>query len=84
MGLETIHSARNADAAERLAPRDGVRLVAGRGGKGVRRASAPTDKAVNLFLDVDQRLFHGGESISRPVRRCKPAPAVPEKGERRG
>jgi len=27
--------------------------------KPVRRSGAPADEAVNFFLDVDERLFHG-------------------------
>ena len=72
-----MHAARNADATERFAPRDGVRLVAGGCGKGVRHARAPPDKAVNVFLDVDERMFHGVESISRPIRWRKPARRFP-------
>jgi hypothetical protein len=30
------------------------------------------DKAVDLFLDVDERLFHGKKSISRSVHWRKP------------
>ena len=32
---------------------------------------APTDEAVNLFLDVDERLFHGVFRISRPAKQSK-------------
>ena len=31
------------------------------------RLRAPPDEAVNCFLDVDERLFHGGYRISRPL-----------------
>ena len=31
----------------------------------VRHTGAPSDKAVNLFLDVDKRCFHDTASISR-------------------
>jgi len=39
----------------------------------VRRPGATPDKAVNLFLDVDERLFHGVFSISRDARQSKGA-----------
>src|ERR1035437_6694422 len=59
MSFETIHAARHAHAAESFAPRDGIGLVAGPSRKRIRRFGAPTDEAVNLFLDVDGRWFHG-------------------------
>jgi hypothetical protein len=37
----------------------------------VGRLRATSDKAVNLFLDVDERLFHDGFSIGRSARRIK-------------
>src|ERR1035437_9712420 len=64
MSFETIHAARHAHAAESLAPRDGIGLVAGPSRKRIRRFGAPTDEAVNLFLDVDGLLFHGVFRIS--------------------
>jgi hypothetical protein len=64
MGFETIHAARHTHATESFPPRDGVGLVAGPSRKRTRRFGAPTDEAVNLFLDVDGRWFHGGFRIS--------------------
>jgi hypothetical protein len=32
----------------------------------VRHGRAPSDKAVNLFLDVDEWRFHNASSIGRP------------------
>jgi len=37
----------------------------------VRRLGAPPDKAVNLFLDVDERLFHDAASISCDLGQSK-------------
>ena len=37
----------------------------------VRRSDPPADEAVNLFLDVDERLFHGGFGIGWKTRRSK-------------
>ncbi len=42
----------------------------------VRRAGAPADKAVNRFLNVDERLFQSAPNISSPVRRRKPCAEV--------
>src|SRR5712691_4242386 len=67
-----MHASRHTDATEGLAPRDGFRLVAGGRRKGVRRAGAPADKAVNRFLDIDKWLFHGTKRISQAVSRRKP------------
>ena len=64
MGFETIHAARHTHATESFPPRDGIDLVAGPSRKRIRRFGAPTDEAVNLFLDVDGRLFHGVFRIS--------------------
>jgi len=41
----------------------------------VRRPGATPDKAVNLLLDVDERLFHGVFSINRPAKQSKRRPA---------
>jgi len=65
VGFETIYTARDAQTAERLPPRNGIGLVAGRGGKRIRPPGAPADTAINLFLDVDGRLFHDVFSIGR-------------------
>ena len=37
----------------------------------VRRLRPPADEAVNLFLDVDERLFQGGSAIGRPAAQSK-------------
>ena len=37
----------------------------------IRRFDAPPDEAVNLFLDVDERLFHGGFRINRRAGQSK-------------
>jgi len=58
MSFETIHAARHAHAAKRFAPGNGVGLIAGNGRKCIRRSGASPDKTVNLFLNVDERLFH--------------------------
>jgi hypothetical protein len=58
VGLETMHTARDAHAAERFAPGDGIRLVAGRRRKSACHFCPAADKAVNLFFDVHERLFH--------------------------
>lgn len=71
MGFETMHATRHAHAAKNFAPRDGIGFVACRRGKCIRRFYAPTDEAVNLFLDVDERLFHGGFSINRAIKQSK-------------
>jgi hypothetical protein len=71
MGFETIHAARHMHATESFPPRDGVGLVAGPSRKRIRRFGAPTDEAVNLFLDVDGRLFHGVFRISRDAGQSK-------------
>ena len=80
MGFETIHAARDARPAKGFSPRAGIGLVAGRGGKRVGRLGAPADEAVNLFLDVDERLFHGGFSISRDAGQSKDAETCRVKG----
>jgi len=46
----------------------------------VGRPRAPPDEAVNLFLDVDERWFHGVSSISRAPGQSK----NPEPGGRKG
>ncbi len=73
MGFETIHTAGHPNAAKRLAPGNGVRFVAILGGEGIRRAGAPPDEAVNLFLDIDERCFHGRASINLLAATRKPA-----------
>ena len=42
------------------------------GFQAIRRAGALADEAVDLFLDVDERLFHSVASISRDARQRKP------------
>lgn len=66
-----MHAARDSYSAEGLAPRDGIGFVARRRRKRIRRFGAATDKAVNLFLDVDERFFHGGFSINRAAKQSK-------------
>ena len=71
MGFETIHAARDAHAAERFSPGDGICFVAGCGRKRIRRFRAPPDESVNLFLDVDERLFHGVFRVGRDAGQSK-------------
>jgi hypothetical protein len=68
MGFETMHAARHTHTAERFAPSDGIRLGARLGRKRVRRPGTTPDKAVNLFLNVDERLFQGVFSIGWKTR----------------
>ena len=63
MGLKAVHPAGNAKAAKCSAPGDGLGFVARRGRERIRRSRAPADEAVNLFLDVDERLFHDAPSL---------------------
>ncbi len=71
MSFKTVHPARHADATKRLAPGDGICLVAMLGGKRVRHLGAPPDQAVNLFLNVDEWRFHNAASISPFSAPCK-------------
>ena len=66
-----MHAARHAHAAEGFPPSDGIGLVACRGRKRIRRFGAPTNEAVNLFLDVDERLFHDVFSLNRHAGQSK-------------
>jgi len=54
-----MHPARHPHPAESFALGDGIGFVAGRGRKRIGCFGAPADNAVNFFLDVDDRLFHG-------------------------
>ena len=40
----------------------------------IRRLGPPSDEAVNLFLDVDERLFQGVFSLSHCARHSKQHP----------
>ena len=42
----------------------------------VRRPGATPDKAVNLFLNIDERLFHSVFSINRNARQSKQGPEI--------
>ena len=66
-----MDAARNANPAERLAPRDRIRLSTARHGHGIRSLGPPADVTVNLFLKVDERLFHDAASISCDLGQSK-------------
>jgi hypothetical protein len=61
VGLEAMHSARNANATKGFAPRNGTGLVAGGRRKSARHLCPAADKAVNLFFDVDKWLLHAAK-----------------------
>jgi hypothetical protein len=71
MSFETVHATGNAHAAKSFPPRDGVRFRAAGEGQGIGRPGAPTDEAINLFFDVDERLFHVAASIGWQIHQCK-------------
>jgi hypothetical protein len=61
----------NAHTAKRLAPSNGIRLSAGIDRQCVGALGASPDDLIYLFLDVDERLFHGVSSISRDAGQSK-------------
>ena len=44
----------------------------------IRRPGPAPDEAVNLFLNIDERLFHDAFRISRDFRQCKDADNDPK------
>jgi hypothetical protein len=62
VGFEAMNATRDAHAAKGFSPSDGIRLVAGRRRKAARHSCPAADKAVNLFFDVDEWLFHAAKA----------------------
>jgi hypothetical protein len=58
MGFETVNAAWHPHPAKGFAPSDGIRLVARDCRKAIGRFRPAADEAVNLFLNVDEWLFH--------------------------
>ena len=65
MGTKAMDSPGNVHAAERLAPGYRISLSARLDRQGIRIPRAPSDDLTNLFLDVDERLFHDQESVGQ-------------------
>jgi len=80
MGFETINALGHPTMLEGL-----VKLRAGflhlhSGLQAVRRDGPSADNAVNSFLDVDKRWFHGFITIGRLLGQSKPNPPVQAAG----
>lgn len=58
MRLETMNATTCRDAPKRLLPGNRIGLPTMLDRQRVRRAGPSPDETVNLFLDVDERLFH--------------------------
>jgi hypothetical protein len=71
MRFETMHASWDAHTTESLPPRDGIGFRAACQRQCIRRLRPLADEAVNLFLDVDERLFHGGTRICRRAKQSK-------------
>jgi len=59
VSFETMDTARHTQSAQCLAPGNGFGSIARHGGERMRHFGAPANDAINLFLDIDGRLFHG-------------------------
>jgi len=68
VGLEAMHSARDAHATKGFAPRDGAGLVAGGRRNPARHSCQRADKAVNLLFHADEWWFHPAERLSLQSR----------------
>jgi len=71
MGFETINTLGHPTMLERLKKLRAGFLQLHAGQQAVRRCGAPADKAVNFFLHVGKRLFHGFITIDRRVGQSK-------------
>jgi hypothetical protein len=65
VSLKPVNAARNTQSAKSFAPGNRIGLVAGDGGESIRLPGAFADDTVDVFLDIDERLFHGLEKNTR-------------------
>lgn len=71
MGFETMHAFSRPAMLESLVKFQSRRLHLHPRLQSVGRLGATPDEAVNLFLDVDKRLFHDGFRINRSAGQSK-------------
>ncbi len=71
MGFETINALGHPAMFESSMKLHSQLLQLHPGLPSVRRLCPPPDKAVNLFLDVDERLFHDAASMSCDIGQSK-------------